>query len=63
MIRASRRAGRPTAMPARTIAAQRKYMPTTSGTLKAIGGAALAASAFSAFSHLRYQRSATATFA
>ena len=38
-------------------------MPTTSGTLKAIGGAALAASAFSAFSHLRYQRSATATFA
>ena len=38
-------------------------MLTTSKALKVIGGAALVAGAFTAFSRLRYRRSAAATLA
>ena len=38
-------------------------MSTTSKALKVIGGAALVAGAFTAFSRLRYRRSAAATLA
>ena len=38
-------------------------MLTTSKTLKVVGGAALVAGAFTAFSRLRYRRSAAATLA